>query len=157
MNRIRTITVMLAFLLGLSALTTAVAQDDLNCDDFASQSAAQAVLDTDPADPNKLDRNNDGVACESFTYQEIAAGDGVLVVTLDDASIAAIVDGVLEGILAAEADEPVSPIDEAGEDVGEAVDEAVADAAPTVTDDGYSVPMLVELARYLATLDQRDG
>lgn len=36
-----------------------------NCPDFASQAQAQAVLRADPRDPNKLDADNDGIACES--------------------------------------------------------------------------------------------
>ena len=34
-----------------------------NCDDFATQAQAQAVLRADPSDPNRLDGNRDGVAC----------------------------------------------------------------------------------------------
>lgn len=45
---------------------TALAQDNLNCEDFKSQKAAQRELDRDPADPNNLDANNDGQACEEF-------------------------------------------------------------------------------------------
>jgi hypothetical protein len=37
---------------------------DLNCSDFPSQSAAQAEYDSDPSDPNGLDRDDDGIACE---------------------------------------------------------------------------------------------
>jgi len=39
---------------------------DYNCSDFSRQREAQAVLNTDPSDPHKLDRNKDGVACESL-------------------------------------------------------------------------------------------
>jgi hypothetical protein len=39
--------------------------DKYNCADFASQAQAQAVLREDPSDPNKLDGDNDGIACES--------------------------------------------------------------------------------------------
>lgn len=39
---------------------------DLNCSDFATQAQAQAVLDEDPSDPNNLDGEGDGVACESL-------------------------------------------------------------------------------------------
>src|SRR5215212_5202351 len=44
----------------------ASAQNDLNCDDFPFQEDAQAVLDRDPSDPNGLDRDNDGIACEEL-------------------------------------------------------------------------------------------
>jgi hypothetical protein len=36
---------------------------DLDCEDFQTQEEAQAVLLSDPADPNNLDPNGDGVAC----------------------------------------------------------------------------------------------
>lgn len=39
--------------------------DAYNCADFASQAQAQAVLRADPRDPNKLDADRDGIACES--------------------------------------------------------------------------------------------
>jgi hypothetical protein len=37
---------------------------DLDCADFATQAEAQAALDADPSDPNNLDGDADGVACE---------------------------------------------------------------------------------------------
>jgi hypothetical protein len=42
------------------------AQQDLDCRDFATQEEAQAVYDADPSDPNGLDRDNDGIACETL-------------------------------------------------------------------------------------------
>lgn len=42
------------------------AQDALNCSDFATQPDAQAELNADPSDPNGLDGDNDGVACEDL-------------------------------------------------------------------------------------------
>jgi hypothetical protein len=39
--------------------------DIYNCNDFASQAEAQAVLRADPTDPNVIDQNRDGVACEA--------------------------------------------------------------------------------------------
>lgn len=39
--------------------------DRYNCTDFASQAEAQAVLRADPSDPNRLDRDGNGIACES--------------------------------------------------------------------------------------------
>ena len=36
-----------------------------NCSAFASQADAQAVLRSDPRDPNRLDGDGDGIACES--------------------------------------------------------------------------------------------
>jgi hypothetical protein len=39
---------------------------DLDCKDFSTQEEAQAVLDADSSDPNRLDADNDGVACEAL-------------------------------------------------------------------------------------------
>ena len=39
--------------------------DRCNCGDFTSQAQAQAVLRADPNDPNRLDADRDGIACES--------------------------------------------------------------------------------------------
>jgi beta-lactamase superfamily II metal-dependent hydrolase len=39
---------------------------DLDCADFTSQEEAQAVLEANPEDPNYLDGEGDGVACESL-------------------------------------------------------------------------------------------
>lgn len=63
----------------------------LNCPDFADPAAAQAVLDADPSDPNILDADNDGMACDAgvgivrtvtpvhlYPVGGVAAGDGPL-------------------------------------------------------------------------------
>jgi len=42
------------------------AQADLDCADFATQEEAQAMLERDPSDPNGLDADNDGIACEDL-------------------------------------------------------------------------------------------
>jgi hypothetical protein len=57
-------------LLSISALgPPAWAQDDdLNCADFPSQAAAQREYEKDRSDPNNLDADNDGQACEDFDY-----------------------------------------------------------------------------------------
>lgn len=39
---------------------------DCNCSDFNSQAEAQAVFNAFPGDPHGLDRDNDGIACESL-------------------------------------------------------------------------------------------
>ena len=57
---------LLAMLLMLAFSPTAWAQTDLDCEDFATQEEAQAVLDQDPSDPNMLDADNDGIACEAL-------------------------------------------------------------------------------------------
>ena len=45
-----------------------------DCADFASQADAQAALVADPTDPELLDANHNGIACEDFDY---AAGGQV--------------------------------------------------------------------------------
>ncbi len=54
----------LALVFGVSA--SVGAQRDLDCDDFATQEEAQANLDADPSDPNNLDTDDDGNACENL-------------------------------------------------------------------------------------------
>lgn len=39
--------------------------DDQDCADFATRAEAQAHFDVDPSDPDRLDSDNDGIACES--------------------------------------------------------------------------------------------
>jgi hypothetical protein len=39
---------------------------DRNCRDFSTQAEAQAVLNQDRSDPNNLDSDNDGIACEDL-------------------------------------------------------------------------------------------
>jgi hypothetical protein len=60
-------------------------RSDLNCGDFADPADAQAVLVADPSDPNNLDGDNDGRACDlgvsgvvynGYPVGGIAAGDG---------------------------------------------------------------------------------
>lgn len=63
-----------AFAVGTAA--TAAAAPDLNCSDFEFQEDAQAVLDADPSDPNRLDGGpsggGDGIACESLRHRPVA-------------------------------------------------------------------------------------
>ena len=74
----------LAILLALAVVMVRVgwAQDGLedprggqNCEDFNSQAEAQAELRSDPSDPGVLDRDNDGVACETFGYDDPATDE----------------------------------------------------------------------------------
>jgi hypothetical protein len=44
--------------------SSATSGDDRDCADFASQADAQAVLDADLSDPDHLDADVDGIACE---------------------------------------------------------------------------------------------
>lgn len=46
-----------------SRVLLALQNDDLDCEDFETQEEAQSAFDEDPADPNNLDPNRDGVAC----------------------------------------------------------------------------------------------
>lgn len=45
---------------------------DLDCSDFATQEEAQAVLNADPSDPNRLDAEGDGIACETLPSGVVA-------------------------------------------------------------------------------------
>ena len=49
--------------------TPAVAQEDqYDCASFGSQESAQAELDRDPSDPNNLDSDGNGIACDNYPY-----------------------------------------------------------------------------------------
>jgi MYXO-CTERM domain-containing protein len=53
---------------------------DLDCSDFTSQEQAQAVYEQDPSDPNGLDREGDGIACETGGGSSVSSSapqDGV--------------------------------------------------------------------------------
>jgi len=62
------------------ATTPAYAQDEdptvgQDCSDFRSQAEAQAELRRDPSDPNVLDEDDgpdDGIACETYPYDDPA-------------------------------------------------------------------------------------
>ncbi len=54
--------------------TPALAQEDqYDCASFGSQESAQAELERDLSDPNNLDPDADGQACEDYNY---GGGDG---------------------------------------------------------------------------------
>jgi Excalibur calcium-binding domain len=42
--------------------------EELDCANFVTQQEAQAELERDPSDPNNLDADADGVACETYPY-----------------------------------------------------------------------------------------
>ncbi|MFC5142157.1 excalibur calcium-binding domain-containing protein [Actinomycetospora rhizophila] len=48
---------------------------DRDCADFSSRAEAQAVLDDDPSDPERLDADDDGIACESYDYGDDGSDD----------------------------------------------------------------------------------
>lgn len=41
-------------------------RDAYNCADFPDQRTAQLFYELDPSDPHQLDRDRDGLACESL-------------------------------------------------------------------------------------------
>lgn len=51
-----------------------LAQGDLDCADFDSKVEVQAEYDADLSDPNGLDADNDGEACETFGYGGPSSG-----------------------------------------------------------------------------------
>jgi len=46
---------------------------DVDCADFPTQAHAQPVLVADPSDPNGLDGNRNGTACEDHTFPSAPA------------------------------------------------------------------------------------
>lgn len=48
----------------------AYAYNNYNCDDFSTQEEAQDEYDSDYGDPNYLDGDDDGVACEDLPSQD---------------------------------------------------------------------------------------
>lgn len=67
--------VTLAAGMSLTFTAPALAQQDYNCSDFATQEEAQAEYEKDKSDPHGLDGDNDGVACESLPSSG-GTGDG---------------------------------------------------------------------------------
>jgi hypothetical protein len=52
----------------LVATPVAVFAQDYDCSDFSSQAEAQRFFEqAGPGDPHRLDRDNDGVACETLS------------------------------------------------------------------------------------------
>jgi hypothetical protein len=48
---------------------SAMAQaDQYDCTSFGSQESAQVELDRDPSDPNNLDSDGNGIACDDYPY-----------------------------------------------------------------------------------------
>src|ERR687898_209496 len=42
--------------------------DQYDCASFGSQQSAQVELDRDPSDPNNLDSDGNGIACDDYPY-----------------------------------------------------------------------------------------
>ncbi|MFK5634946.1 MULTISPECIES: excalibur calcium-binding domain-containing protein [unclassified Ornithinimicrobium] len=58
---------------------------DLDCADFASQAAAQAHYMANPTDPDGLDADDDGVACENYSsYSDTARNEVPLGTVVDN-------------------------------------------------------------------------
>ncbi|MGY1680587.1 excalibur calcium-binding domain-containing protein [Geodermatophilus sp. SYSU D01176] len=68
MRRTTAAGVLVTALLTLGTTGTAHAATDRDCPDFASQAAAQAAFDAVPGDPERLDADDDGIACEDQQY-----------------------------------------------------------------------------------------
>jgi len=65
--RVTTIGAVLTTMLAISAASADKEGGDRNCSDFASQRDAQRFYEAKkPGDPHRLDRDKDGVACESL-------------------------------------------------------------------------------------------
>lgn len=67
---IRTIAAATTLAIGSLAVSAGSVQaapqvEDHDCPDFRSEAAAQRYFDIDPSDPHRLDRDNDGKACEA--------------------------------------------------------------------------------------------
>ncbi|WP_328645641.1 excalibur calcium-binding domain-containing protein [Amycolatopsis sp. NBC_00348] len=57
--------------LASAQLATPLAVGDVDCGNFTYQEEAQAVLDATPGDPNNLDSDKDGIACESLPHRPV--------------------------------------------------------------------------------------
>jgi len=74
------------------ATTPAYAQDEDptvgdDCGDFRSQAEAQAELRRDPSDPNVLDEDDgpdDGIACETYPYDDPARDETPVLAVAED-------------------------------------------------------------------------
>lgn len=56
---------------------------DVDCADFPTQAQAQAVLVADPSDPNNLDGNRNGTACEDHAFPGAPAAAGTTAPQVD--------------------------------------------------------------------------
>ncbi|MFF8293531.1 excalibur calcium-binding protein [Streptomyces sp. NPDC016309] len=64
--------------MAIAPLSGVAHAQDLDCRDFIYQEDAQAVFDSDPSDPNRLDEDrgvDDGIACEVLPRRSAATGD----------------------------------------------------------------------------------
>ncbi len=64
MTIVRLARVLIALVAAFVFTPAVLAQQDLDCANFPTQRDAQLVLEADLTDPNDLDRDDDGIACE---------------------------------------------------------------------------------------------
>ena len=99
MRRSTTAGVLVTAVLTLGTTGTANSATDRDCPDFASQAEAQAAFDAVPGDPERLDGDDDGQACEEYAYAAAStsssstAGTGSSQVTTRPAGAVAAGDG----------------------------------------------------------------
>lgn len=70
-----TLVAFLAVLFMFGTTPSVFAADNLNCSDFDTQPEAQAHLDADSSDPDGLDRDKDGIACENLPQGDSTASN----------------------------------------------------------------------------------
>lgn len=70
-----TLVAFLAVLFMFGTTPSVFAADNLNCSDFDTQPEARAHLDADPSDPDGLDRDKDGIACENLPQGDSTASN----------------------------------------------------------------------------------
>ena len=76
MRRLLILSILSMLVVALSANVAFAQSGDLDCADFDNQEQAQLNLDANPSDPNGLDDDDDGLACESLPSG--AAEDGTM-------------------------------------------------------------------------------
>ncbi len=59
---------------------------DVDCADYATQEQAQAVYNADPSDPNGLDADGDGIACETLASGG-SMDDGTMMMEMEDGTM----------------------------------------------------------------------
>ena len=75
--RLRTTAAAVVLAVAMCFLLTGVAlAQDLDCADFQTQAQAQAVYAQNPSDPNGLDQDKDGIACEALPGGAPGSGEG---------------------------------------------------------------------------------
>ena len=94
-----------------------VPADDQDCRDFPTQATAQAHLAADRSDPDRLDRDNDGVACEEFFGEP---KDSTTVVERPTVVVTSVVPTQDDGSVASVSGSQVSEVPEGSASTGQA-------------------------------------